>query len=111
MVRLDWRRTVTAPQVQPCLRKGFAKSLGSGGKLVSLRVVPFPHLATFTRAIRVVADLKTATGKLPIEIDLVALGKGRNELTLTITGPAAAKPFLRSHELRLARVMAARARH
>jgi hypothetical protein len=73
-------------------------------------VVNFPHLATYTRAIRVVADLKTAVGTLPLEIDLVALGVGPNELTLTLTGPTTAKAYLRRQELRLARVIVSRAR-
>lgn len=110
MVRLDWRRTVTAPQVQPCLRRGFAKSLGAGTRLVSFRRVGFLHVATYTRAYRVVADLKTALGKVRLEIDLVVFGAGRNELDLAVTGPASTKTYLRKTELRLARVLAARAR-
>jgi hypothetical protein len=110
MVRLDWRRTVLAPQVLPCLRSGFAKSLGSGGKLVSFRQVAFPRLAALSRAYRGVADVKTPLGKVPIEVDVVVFGSGRNELTLTITGPAGAKASLRHEEVRLGRVLAGRMR-
>lgn len=111
MVRLDWRRTVTAPQVQPCLKREFAKSFAASGKLVSFRRVRFPHLATYTRAYRVVADVKTGLGNLPIEADLVVFGVGRNELNLGLTGPASGKAYLRRTELRLARVLVQRARH
>jgi hypothetical protein len=110
MVRLDWRRTVLAPQVLPCLRQSTAKSLGSGGKLVSLLRVAFPRLATYTRAYRVVADVPTAIGKVRFEIDIVAFGKGRNELTLTVSGLAKSKAFVRGSELRLARVLVRRLR-
>lgn len=105
MVRLDWQRTVLAPQVMPCLRKGFAKSLGANGKLVSFGRVAFPRLATYTRAYRAVADLTTALGKLRLDIELVVFGAGRNELTLTVSGLASTRASLRSTELRLARLL------
>ena len=35
MVRRDWRRTVIAPQVLPCLRKTFRQFIGSSGRLLS----------------------------------------------------------------------------
>jgi hypothetical protein len=111
MVRLDWRRTVTAPQVQPCLKREFAKSVGPGGRLVSFRQVAFPRLATYTRAYRAIADIKTALGKVRLEIDLVLFGAGRNELTLSLTGPAPAKSYLRHNALRLAHLLVRRARH
>jgi len=106
MVRRDWRRTVLAPQVLPCLRQGFKKSLGSKAKLVSFRRVAFPHVATYTRAFRLVAKVTTAIGPVPLEIDLVALGAGRNEITLSVTGPAVVRTFLHAKEVQLARVLA-----
>jgi hypothetical protein len=110
MVRIDWRRTVTPPQVLPCLKREFAKSLGASGKLVAFRRVRFPRLASYTRAYRVVADVKTALGNLPLEADLVVFGVGRNELNLGLTGPASSKAYLRRNELRLAHVLVKRAR-
>lgn len=109
MVRRDWQRTVLAPEVVPCLRQGFAKALGSGGKLVSFGRVAFPHVATYTRAFRVVAKVKTPVGAIPVEIEFLALGAGRNELTLTLTGPKAARASLTHTEARLARLLARRA--
>jgi hypothetical protein len=110
MVRLDWQRTVLARQVMPCMAQNFSKSLGSNAALVSFRHVSFPHLATYTRAFRVVAKVSTPGGVVPAEIDLVALASGRNELTLTVTGPGAAKTFLRAQEVGLARALARRVR-
>lgn len=109
MVRKDWRRTVLASQVVPCLRHGFAKSLGSGGKLVSFGRVAFPHVATRTRAFRAVADVKSSLGTVPLDIDFVAFGVGRNELNVTISGPKTARSSLKRIEIRWARLLARRA--
>ena len=109
MGRRDWQRTVMAPQVVPCLRQGFAKALGSNGKLVSFGRVSFPHIATHTRAFRVVAKVKTPLGSIPVEIEFLLVGTGRNELTLTLTGPKAARAALTHTEARLGRLLAHRA--
>ena len=110
MVSRDWRRTVLAPQVLPCLRQGFAKALGSKANLVSFRRVAFPHVATYTRAFRAIAAVTTQIGPVRVEIDFLAMGGGRNELTLTLTGPAAVKASMRGAETRLARILAGRLR-
>lgn len=111
MVRRDWRRTVLARQVMPCLRQGIKKSLKPSEKLVSFRRVSFPHVARYTRAFRVIIDVATSTGQVvPVEIDLLALGAGRNELTLSLTGPESAKASQRSAERTLARTLASRLR-
>lgn len=109
MVRRDWRRTVVAPQMLPCLRQAFKKALGSHGKVVSVRVIPFPHLATYTRAWRFLAKVKDPSGgTVPIESDFVALGSGRNELSLTLTAFGAPTASVHADALRLARVLAHR---
>ena len=110
MVRLDWQRTVVAPQVLACLRESFEKQLGSSGKLVSLRRVAVPQLATFARAFRITIDVKTSGGSIPVESDFVLLGQARNEISLSVLGPSAAKALLRKAELRLARVLVGRMR-
>jgi hypothetical protein len=108
MVRRDWRRTILAPQVVPCLRQGFVKSLGSTGKLVSFGRTAFPHVAKLTQGFRAVFAVKTGSSSVPIEIDVVALGAGRNEITLTLTGPVEVREVLRPAEVRLARRLAGR---
>jgi hypothetical protein len=109
MVRLDWHRTVVARQVMLCLRQGFAKEIGSSGKLVSFARVAFPHLARHTRAFRAVAKVKTGGGTVLVEFDFVAVGVRANELTLTLSGPAAKKP-LHAELVRLTRRLASRMR-
>lgn len=107
MVRLDWQRTVLAPQVTPCLRRSFAKGAGQGGKVVSFGQVKFPRVAKLTRAYRGVLQL---AGLGRFEIDVVAFGAGRNEVTLTVSGQAATSASLRKTELRLARLLVGRLR-
>lgn len=109
MVWRDWRRTVLARPVMPCLRQGIEKSLKPSEKLVSFRRVSFPHVARYTHALRAIIDVTASTGQVvPVEVDLLALGAGRNELTLSITGPKAAEAAQRSAELRFARTLASR---
>jgi hypothetical protein len=93
----------------PCLRRGLVKSLHPGQTLISFRRVAFPRLATFTRAYRVVTDVKTDLGKARLELDLVVFGVGRNELTLTVTGLAAIRTAARRAEVQLGRLLVARA--
>lgn len=109
MVRRDWRRTVTAPQVLPCLRQGFKKSLGPQVRAVSVRRVAFPRVATFTRAFRLRATVESEAGAVPIELDVVALGAGRSEITLTLSAIGSGRGALRADALRLARVLGRRA--
>ena len=111
MVRRDWRRTLVAPQVLPCLRDGFSASLGSTGKLISFGRVTFPHIAPETRAFRAVAKVKTSAGPLMLDVDFVVLGLRRNELTLEFTAPKAARGSVKRIETRWARLLASRAAH
>jgi hypothetical protein len=110
MVQRDWQRTIVDPRVLPCLREGFRKALGANFKLASFRQVAFPRLAPRTRAFRMVATVKTEVGSGAIEIDFLAMGSGRNELTLTISGPTSARDGLHAMEVRLGRAMAHRTR-
>jgi hypothetical protein len=111
MVRLDWQRTVVAPQMLSCMRSALAKKFGSGTtRFVSARWVPFPRLATYTRALRVVLDVESAGGTVPVVLDTVLAGRGRTEVTLTTTAPLVAATAVRAAEIRLARLLVARIR-
>jgi hypothetical protein len=110
MVRRDWRRTILAPQVVPCLRHGFEKSLGSTGKLVSFGRTSFPHVARLTQGFRAVIKVQSGSSSVPVEIDVLALGAGRNEITLTLTGLVEVRKDLQRAELRLAQRLATRMR-
>jgi hypothetical protein len=111
MVKLDWQRTVTAPGLLPCLRSVLAKNAGAAGKIVSVRRMAFPHLSQYTAAIRVLLDVKTGTSTVPVHafVDIVFVGHGRTEITLTTTALVVNDQVTRAAEARLALIMAARA--
>jgi hypothetical protein len=112
MVKLDWQRTVIAPQILPCLRIAVAKSAGTSAHVTSIRRTAFPRVATFTSAIRILLDVKTSGSTTPVTVfvDVVLVGRGRTEITLTTTAPLFASTAVRAHEIRLARILAGRVR-
>ena len=110
MVGLDWRRSVLAPGVVPCLRRTIGKGLGSSAKVVSFRKLPFPQLAPYAALFRGVIAVSAQGKTVRVLTDLVVVGRSRTELTLTIVGPASAKNALSAAERRLARALIRRAR-
>jgi hypothetical protein len=112
MVKLDWQRTVLAPEVLPCLRSAAAKSAGTSAHVVSIRRIAFPRVATYTNAIRILLDVKTSASTTPVKVfvDLVLVGRSRTEITLTTTAPLLASVAVRAAEVRLARILAGRVR-
>jgi hypothetical protein len=110
MVRLDWQRTVLAPQVLPCLRAGLAKQFSGASRLVSFNQIAFARIATYTQAYRAVVEFKNTTATVPVMVDVVLVGRSRTELTLTTSAPLAEKSAISAAELRLARLLVSRIR-
>jgi hypothetical protein len=110
MVRLDWQRTVLAPQVEPCLRGALVKQLGGKGNLVSFERLGFPRVGPFTRAYRSLVDVPNGAGTVRVMFDVVLVGKGRTEITLTTVAPYAAEAIVSPAEIRYAKLLAARVR-
>ena len=110
MVRLDWKRSVLNSHVLPCLRQIFAKSLPATAKLVSTSRFAFPALATYTRAYRFVVDVATSSAKVRMFSDIVLVGRGQTEITLSTTAPYASVQVVQAAEVRLAVVMLSRVR-
>lgn len=111
MVLLDWQRTVVAPQMLSCMRDALAKKFAGGTtRFVSVRWVAFPRLARYTRALRVVLDVRSASATVPVMVETVLVGRGQTEVTLTTTAPLAAARIVRPAETRLARLLVARIR-
>jgi hypothetical protein len=109
MVSVDWRRSVLPPQVVPCLRADFSKQLSAVGRLVSFGQVAFPALARYARAYRGVAEVISATGsRLSLVFDVVILGRGRTELTLTTIAPLADGQAVRPADVPLAKLLLTR---
>ena len=110
MVALDWRRSVLAPGLIPCLRSGFAKTLGPSARLVSLERIAFPKLATYAAAFRSVIEVTSGATRVRVMADIVLVGRGRTEITLTTTAPFASVGTIAPAEIRLARILISRIR-
>lgn len=110
MVARDWKRTVVDPRAFPCTRHLLTKQLTSNERLVSLRKLAFPRLARYAAAYRVLITVRTQGHKVLVLVDIVLVGRSRTELTLTVTGPAAARTSISQAEVRLARGLLARVR-
>ena len=108
MVKLDWQRSVLAPGLLPCLRTYLAKSAPANAKVSRIQKLSFPRVAQYTAAFRLVLDV-TAGGKTAsMLLDLVLVGRGRTEITLTTIAPYEAHVPTASAEARLARVVVSR---
>jgi hypothetical protein len=110
MVARVWQRTVAAPKAFRCLRSMLTKTLPSNERLVSFRKVAFPLVARYTTAYRMVIDFSSQGRHALVLADIVLLGRGRTELTLSLEAPAAAGATITRAEARLARVLLARVR-
>jgi len=107
MVKLDWQRVVLTPGLLPCLRSQTAPA---GAKLVSLRKIPFPRLATYTAAFRLVTDVRASGSTVRLFVDIVLVGRNRTEITLRTTAPYTARAAVKAAEVRLARILVGRIR-
>lgn len=110
MVRLDWKRTVVAPKVLPCLRRNVRESLSANERLAWVSRMPLAHLPALGRLYRTVIVVKTSTSKAPVMVDVLLLGKGRTEITLTTTALYESRKTVTRQETRLARILLRRAR-
>jgi hypothetical protein len=109
MVARDWQRTVLDPRAK-CLRYTLAKQLTKQERIVSFTKLGFPHLARFTNAYRIEIEVRAQGQKVRLTSDLIVIGRGRTELTLSVTAPTVAEKNLVKAELKLARAMVARVR-
>jgi hypothetical protein len=108
MVSRDWRRSIV-PAAAPCLRRTLTKGLGAQAKVLSFRRIPFPSVATHTAAFRGIVAVSALGQTVRVLLDIVLVGKGRTEISLDATAPAATARAVSAAERRLARTLAARA--
>jgi hypothetical protein len=108
MVAADWRRTVLAPGAIPCMQSHLVKELGAGVTFVSFRRVLFPPVATNAQAFVLLSDVKTATKKVRVAIEVVLIGHGRTELTIVSTVQNALQKVVALADVQLARALVAR---
>jgi len=108
MVDRDWRRSIV-PAAVPCLRRTLTKGLGAQAKVLSFRRIPFPKVGAHSAAFRGIVAVSALGQTVRVLLDIVLVGKGRTEISLDATAPAAAARVVSSAERRLARTLAARA--
>jgi hypothetical protein len=108
MVRLDWSRTIR-PGLLKCLAGAFT---GSGGGAtvtpVSTSKIAFPNMAPMTAAYRVVVKVTQSGQTVRVVSDVILLGKGRSEASITFVGPEAGKAAMVAAERRVARIVVGR---
>ena len=109
MVDRDWRRSIV-PAAVPCLRRTLTKGLGTQAKVLSFGRIPFPKVGTHSAAFRGIVAVSALGQTVRVLLDIVLVGKGRTEISLDATAPAAAARAVSAAERRLARTVAARAR-
>jgi hypothetical protein len=107
MVAADFR-FATQPGIVDCLRKVAPKQFGAKATVVSISRASLPHLTAHAGGFRVVVDVPTNGTKVRIDVDVLFVGKGRTELTLTMVAPDAVRTTLRASELKLLRLLASR---
>lgn len=107
MVSRDWRRSIV-PAAVPCLRRTLTKGLGAQATVISFRRIPFPPVTTHTAAFRGIVAVSALGQTVRVLLDIVLLSKGRTEISLDATAPAATARAVSAAERRFARTLAAR---
>ena len=109
MVDRDWRRSIV-PAAVPCLRAKLTQGLGGRARVLSFRRIPFPRVTAHTAAFRGIVAVSALGQTVRVLLDIVLVGKGRTEISLDATAPAATARAVSAAERRLVRKLAARAR-
>jgi hypothetical protein len=109
MVDRDWRRSIV-PAAVPCLRRTLTKGLGAQAKVLSFGRIPFPKVGTHSAAFRGIVVVSALGQTVRVLLDIVLVGRGRTEISLDATAPAASARVVSAAERRLARKLVARAR-
>ena len=110
MVARDWQRTVVDPRAFACIRHAATTGLSANERLVSFRRIPFPSIATYARAYRAVVEVRGSVGTARVLLDLVLVGRGRAEVTLTIAAPTSVADAVKRADVRYAKKIVARIR-
>lgn len=107
MVGADWHRSVR-PAALVCLKQLLGRELGAQARIVSATRTAFSPVARYTANFRIVSDVAAGGRRVRLLVDVLLVGKGRSELTLTTIAPYAARGAVEGAELRLARLVAGR---
>ena len=107
MVAADWQRTIGNPAVMACVRRELFKPQPDF-KLISFQKLAFPKLARYVTRFRMVADYGKPGSSIRALVDIVLLGQGRTEVTLTLSVPYADRAAVDAAERRLAQILIGR---
>jgi hypothetical protein len=112
MVKLDWQRTVVDPHAIGCLKTQLEKSLSAlkTVKFVSFRRLAFPAVGAYARAYLTTIEVAANGTTVQVAIEDVLVGVGRTEITLTSTAPQVLQKTIAAGDVKLAKLLAARAR-
>jgi hypothetical protein len=109
MVQLDWQRSAQSPNFLSCARRLLAKTSTKSARFLSIRKLKIPRIASYTAAYRALVGVKTPKGTVRLAYDVVLVGHGRTEITLTTTMPASVATTVWIMELGIAGSLAGRA--
>jgi hypothetical protein len=110
MVKLDWQRTVVDPHATACLKTQLRKRFNGTVKFVSFKRVAFPHVGTYSRAYVTLLDVTANGTTVRVASEDVLLGTKRTELTLTSTTAKSAQAAVHTVDVKLAKILVARAK-
>ncbi len=80
-----------------------------GRQLVSLRPEAFPRITSETRAFRATIDVKASGRTVPFVAEVVLVGRGRTEISMSVFAPLAADRAVQAAEIHFTRLLASRA--
>jgi hypothetical protein len=103
---------LSKPQLGTCVRYDVLKTTGSDPsvKLGLVKLLPFPSLATFTRAYRTSIVVTAGKASVTVYDDTLMLGKGRTSIWMNFVAPSTDRGPLELREQQLAKLLLARSR-
>ena len=107
MIALDWQRTVVNLPLR-CLGEQFTEGGGEQLKVVSIKRLSFPKLATYSARFRIVADYSGAEGTARVFMDAILVGRGRTAVSIGLVAPYAQRADADAAEIRLAKIVLSR---
>ncbi|HTR33053.1 MAG TPA: hypothetical protein VMH47_04170 [Gaiellaceae bacterium] len=112
MVALDWQRTVADPAAIACTKTTVQKNLSGGGgvKFVSFKRIAFPSVGTHSRAYLTTIEVTSQGTTVPITVEDVLIATKRTEITITSTTAKVAQAAVAQADVRLAKILVARAK-
>jgi hypothetical protein len=111
MVALDWQRTVADSAAIACTQTHVKQNLSSGSvKFISFKRVVFAKIGKYSRAYLTTIDVTSNGTTVPITVEDVLIANKRTEFTITSTTAKAEQATVAAADVRLAKMLVARAK-